>query len=68
MFTCTLIFHLCRAALPLMRPRKEGAIVLISSTAGLRAVHTNIAYQVVKGAIPHFAVPWPANVPMTIFA
>jgi NAD(P)-dependent dehydrogenase (short-subunit alcohol dehydrogenase family) len=49
------IFHLCRAALPLMRPRKEGAIVLISSTAGLRAVHTNIAYQVVKGAIPHFA-------------
>lgn len=48
------IFHLCRAALPLMKPRKEGAIILISSTAGLRGVHTNIAYQVVKGAIPHF--------------
>ena len=48
------IFHLCRAALPLMKPRKEGAIILISSTAGLRAVHTNIAYQVVKGALPHF--------------
>jgi len=48
------IFHLCRAALPVMKLRKEGAIVLISSTAGLRAVHTNIAYQVVKGAIPHF--------------
>src|ERR1043166_1439595 len=49
------IFHLCRAALPLMKPRKEGVIILVSSTAGLRAVHTNIAYQVVKGALPHFA-------------
>jgi NAD(P)-dependent dehydrogenase (short-subunit alcohol dehydrogenase family) len=49
------IFHLCRAAIPLIQPRKEGAVVLVSSTAGLRAVHTNIAYQVVKGAIPHFA-------------
>ena len=48
------IFHLCRAAIPLMSPRKEGAIILVSSTAGLRAVHTNIAYQVVKGALPHF--------------
>jgi NAD(P)-dependent dehydrogenase (short-subunit alcohol dehydrogenase family) len=48
------IFHLCRAALPLIKPRKEGAIILVSSTAGLRAVHTNIAYQVVKGALPHF--------------
>src|SRR5262245_25219966 len=49
------IFHLCRTAIPLMKPNKEGAIVLVSSTAGLRAVHTNIAYQVVKGALPHFA-------------
>ena len=48
------IFHLCRAAVPLMKPRKEGAIILVSSTAGLRGVHTNIAYQVVKGALPHF--------------
>jgi len=48
------IFHLCRAAVPLMKPRQEGAIILISSTAGLRGVHTNIAYQVVKGALPHF--------------
>jgi NAD(P)-dependent dehydrogenase (short-subunit alcohol dehydrogenase family) len=48
------IFHLCRAAIPIMRPRKEGAIILISSTAGLRGVHTNVAYQVVKGALPHF--------------
>jgi len=49
------IFHLCRAAIPLMKPRREGAIILVSSTAGLRAVHTNVAYQVVKGAVPHFA-------------
>jgi len=49
------IFHLCRAAIPLMRPRKEGAIILVSSVAGLRGVHTNIAYQVVKGALPQFA-------------
>jgi len=48
------VFHLCRAAIPLMKPHKEGAIILVSSTAGLRAVHTNIAYQVVKGALPHF--------------
>ncbi|MBI5802872.1 MAG: SDR family oxidoreductase [Verrucomicrobia bacterium] len=47
------IFHLCRAAIPLMRPKKEGAIVLISSTAGKLATPSNIAYQAVKGAIPH---------------
>ena len=48
------IYHLCRAAVPLMRTGKEGAIVLISSTAGKLAVPTHLAYQVVKGAIPHF--------------
>lgn len=48
------IFHLCRAAVPHMRPRKEGAIVLISSTAGIRGIVTNIAYQVAKGALPQF--------------
>jgi NAD(P)-dependent dehydrogenase (short-subunit alcohol dehydrogenase family) len=48
------VFHLCRAAIPLMKSRNEGAIVLVSSTAGLRAVNTNIAYQVAKGALPHF--------------
>ena len=48
------IFHLCRAAIPLMQPSKEGAIVLVSSTAGLRALPTNIAYQVAKGALPQF--------------
>lgn len=48
------IYHLCRAAVPHIRKRGEGAIVLISSTAGKLAIPSNIAYQVVKGAIPHF--------------
>lgn len=47
------IFYLCRAAIPLMRPKKEGAVVLISSTAGKLATPSHIAYQAVKGAIPH---------------
>jgi 3-oxoacyl-[acyl-carrier protein] reductase len=49
------IFHLSRAVIPAMRIRKEGAIVLISSIAGIRGVITNPAYQVVKGALPQFA-------------
>ena len=49
------IFHLCRAVIPLMRNRGEGVIVLVSSAAGIRGVHTNVAYQVVKGALPQFA-------------
>src|SRR5882762_7332430 len=49
------IFHLCRAAIPAMRAKKEGAIILVSSTAGLRGIVTNIAYQVAKGALPQFA-------------
>src|SRR5256885_14459614 len=38
-----------------MRSKKEGAIILVSSTAGLRGVITNVAYQVAKGALPQFA-------------
>jgi NAD(P)-dependent dehydrogenase (short-subunit alcohol dehydrogenase family) len=49
------IFHLCRAAIPAMRTKKEGVVILISSTAGTRGVVTNIAYQVAKGALPQFA-------------
>lgn len=49
------VFHLCRAAIPYMRRKKEGAIILISSTAGIRGIITNIAYQVAKGALPQFA-------------
>ena len=49
------LFFLCRAVIPGMREKKEGAIVLISSTAGIRGVITNVAYQVAKGALPQFA-------------
>src|ERR1051326_5279113 len=49
------VFHLCRAVIPGMRARKEGAIILVSSTAGIRGIITNVAYQVAKGALPQFA-------------
>src|SRR6185312_1472896 len=49
------IFHLCRAAIPVMKKHTRGSIVLISSTAGIRGIRTNVAYQVVKGALPQFA-------------
>ena len=49
------IFHLCRAALPAMRKKREGVVILISSTAGIRGVVTNVAYQTAKGALPQFA-------------
>lgn len=54
------IFYLCRAAIPWMRRQREGAIVLVSSVAGLRALKSNIAYQAVKGAVPHLtrALAW----------
>jgi NAD(P)-dependent dehydrogenase (short-subunit alcohol dehydrogenase family) len=48
------IFHLARAVVPEMKKKKEGSIILISSTAGIRGIVTNVAYQVVKGAIPQF--------------
>ena len=46
------IFRLCRAVIPMMKEKQEGAIILVSSTAGIRGVRTNVAYQTVKGAIP----------------
>ncbi|HAB17357.1 MAG TPA: SDR family NAD(P)-dependent oxidoreductase [Verrucomicrobiota bacterium] len=46
------VFYLCRAAIPQLKPRREGAIILVSSTAGIRGVVTNVAYQAAKGAIP----------------
>jgi NAD(P)-dependent dehydrogenase (short-subunit alcohol dehydrogenase family) len=54
------IFHLCRAAVPYIERRGEGAIMLISSSAGKRALRTNIAYQAVKGALPQItrALAW----------
>ncbi len=48
------IFHLCRAAIPTMQKKKAGAVVLVSSTAGIRGIITNVAYQVAKGALPQF--------------
>jgi NAD(P)-dependent dehydrogenase (short-subunit alcohol dehydrogenase family) len=49
------IYHLCRAAVPAMQRKKAGAIVLVSSVAGLRGLKFGLAYQVVKGALPQFA-------------
>lgn len=49
------VFRLCRAAAPLMMDRGEGAIVLISSAAGLRGCLGALAYGIVKGALPQFA-------------
>ena len=46
------IFYLCRAAIPLMKAKKEGAVVLISSVAGIRGIKSNVAYQAVKGTLP----------------
>ena len=49
------LYYLCRTAIPSMKTRGGGAIVMISSVAGLRGVHFNLAYQVVKGTLPQFA-------------
>jgi 3-oxoacyl-[acyl-carrier protein] reductase len=47
-------YFLCRRALPIMRKSGEGAIILISSVAGIRGCPSAIAYGTVKGAILHF--------------
>jgi NAD(P)-dependent dehydrogenase (short-subunit alcohol dehydrogenase family) len=47
-------YRLCRRALPTMRNNKEGAIVLVSSAAGLRGCPNAIAYGTAKGAILQF--------------
>ncbi len=47
------VYHLSRAAVPHIRQQKEGAIILISSTAGKLGVLGALAYQAVKGALPH---------------
>lgn len=46
------IFHLARAVIPAMKEKREGVLVLVGSTAGIRGIRTNVAYQTVKGAIP----------------
>ena len=45
------VFHLCRAAIPLIKPRGEGAIVLVGSTAGRLGILGAAAYATVKGAL-----------------
>jgi NAD(P)-dependent dehydrogenase (short-subunit alcohol dehydrogenase family) len=47
-------YFLCRQALPAMRKAGEGAILLISSVAGIRGVPGHLAYATVKGAILQF--------------
>jgi NAD(P)-dependent dehydrogenase (short-subunit alcohol dehydrogenase family) len=47
-------YFLCRHALPLLRRSCEGAIILVSSVAGIRGCPGAIAYGTVKGAILHF--------------
>lgn len=47
-------YFLCRQALPIMRKAGEGAIILVSSVAGIRGVPGHLAYATVKGAILQF--------------
>ena len=47
-------YYLCRQALPRLRQNGEGAIVLVSSVAGIRGCPGAIAYGTVKAAILHF--------------
>jgi NAD(P)-dependent dehydrogenase (short-subunit alcohol dehydrogenase family) len=49
------VYYLCRAAIPWMQKKKQGSVILVSSVAGIRGVHFNLAYQVVKGTLPQFA-------------
>jgi NAD(P)-dependent dehydrogenase (short-subunit alcohol dehydrogenase family) len=48
------IFHLCRAAVPHLQEQGEGAIVLVSSSAGLRGCLGAAAYGIVKGTLIQF--------------
>lgn len=49
------VLRLARAVVPHMIQRREGAIILIGSAAGLRGCLGAMTYGVVKGALPHFA-------------
>jgi NAD(P)-dependent dehydrogenase (short-subunit alcohol dehydrogenase family) len=50
----TAAYRLCRRALPVMRKNKDGAIILVSSAAGIRGCPNAIAYGTVKGAVVQF--------------
>jgi NAD(P)-dependent dehydrogenase (short-subunit alcohol dehydrogenase family) len=47
-------YHILRAALPHMKSKGEGAIVMMSSVAGIQAGPGAITYGVVKGALQQF--------------
>lgn len=47
-------FFLAKAALPHLRKAGSGAIITVSSTAGIRGVPGAIAYATAKGALPQF--------------
>lgn len=47
-------YYLCRQVLPLFRKSGEGAIVLVSSVAGIRGCPNAIVYGTVKAAVLHF--------------
>lgn len=47
-------FHLCKAAIPLLKQKDEGVIILVSSVAGIRGCPGAIAYGTAKGAVLHF--------------
>lgn len=49
------VFHLARAAAPVMARHGGGSIILIGSAAGLRGCLGALAYGVAKGALPQFA-------------
>lgn len=46
------IFHLCQEVIPAMKKKGRGAILFISSAAGIRGVQGAFAYQAVKGILP----------------
>lgn len=47
-------FHLCHAAVPVIQQNNGGAIIFISSAAGIRGIKNALAYATVKGALPQF--------------
>jgi NAD(P)-dependent dehydrogenase (short-subunit alcohol dehydrogenase family) len=47
-------YYLCREVAPAMIKKEQGAIVLISSVAGIRGVKFALAYGTVKGAVAQF--------------
>ncbi|QDU27923.1 General stress protein 39 [Anatilimnocola aggregata] len=48
-------FYLTKAAIPHLKQGGEGAILMISSSAGVRGVPGAIAYATAKGALPQMA-------------